>query len=911
MATITFDAQTFSIDGRRRFLVSGLIDPSRVPRALWADRLRAARQAGLNCIGVPVVWSRHEAAPGRFDFAGERDIASFIRLIGELGMHCILRPGPFVGAGHDRGGLPAWLVESPEMTLRSNAQPFLEACARFLSAVCDQVRDLQATASKPGPIILVQCEHRWFCGDEAVGQAYLGELTRYLRESGIRTPLVSSNNLYQSVEGQVDAWNGYDGLFGVLRQLRAVRPDQPRLVIDFELGRPGVWGVSPDGQPGPDEVLHHLAQALAAGGQVQIGPFCAGTRFGFDAGRLPFVQGGFLTTGGGDGAPLGELGERGPLYDAVKRLGTFASSFSRVFAGLDAGHQPITSDPGAGASVVHCKGGQGSVVFVFRDPGAKGRELQRPVALTLDDGAPMSVRLDDQSVVWCLLGALIDERSTLDWCNASAFARVGRVFCCHAPAGSPVDLSINGSAITVEAPTGKTPLAFEHEGALVVVCNQAQIDSAYLAEDALYVGVSGLDEEGAPIAHPVFKQAHRFGKDGSHERLKIAAPVRKPVRPTFGDWEAAPASAYVEGESDRYATISGPATMESLGSPYGYGWLRLSVTSGAARKVNAGLFEAADRVHLFVNGKATDVFGLGPGASTASPTISLKRGKNTVTLLVDNMGRAAGGAYNGEPKGVWGHIWDAAPMKVGKPEIQTGDPISPLSMRSPIARLHPDDKTSPERATWEIIHRKKSPLAIEIDARALAPADAPAASGMLILNDAPIHYFTEGGWDRVVLSEETLARGKNIIQIAVLGDATDLAARVAKGVTIYDCAGCLTDTAEWAFAKWEPPRATDFKKVTKAAASRMAGAPCWWRTTFGVKRTDSALVFDASGLSKGQIFLNGHNVGRYFVSAGKQRVAGQERYYLPEPWLKTDGDNELVIFDEHGADPTGSSVAYA
>jgi len=910
MATITLDAQTFSIDGRRRFLVSGLLDPARIPAALWDDRLRAARQAGLNCIGVPVVWSRHEPAPGRFDFEGDRDIASFIRRIGAMGMHCILRPGPFVGAGHDRGGLPAWLTEGENLTLRSNTPGFLEACARYISALADQVRDLQATASKPGPILLVQCEHRWFCGDEVVGQAYLGELTRYLRESGVRTPLVATNNLFQTVEGQVDAWNGFEGLFSVLRQLRAVRPEQPSLVIDFELDRPAVWGQAPIDPPSPDDTLHALAQTLAAGGQFQLGSFCAGTRFGFSAGRLPFEREGFLTTGAGDNAPLGEAGERGPMYDAARRVCTFASSFDRVFAGLDADHRPIAADPAAGASVVHCKGGQGSVVFVFRDPKARGRDLQRPAQLSLDDGAPMEVRLDDQPVAWCLLSALINERATLDWCNASAFARIGKVFCCFAPAGSPVNLSINGSAITVDAPGGKTPNAFEHEGVRVVVCNRQQIDAAYLADDALYVGVSGIDSEGAPIAHSSFKQAHRFPKDGSHERIKPATPVRKPVRPTFEAWQAAPATTHVDGASDRFATIGGPATLESLGATYGYGWLRLTTTSGAARKVTAGLFEAADRVHLYVNGKAMPVFGLGPGATTDFPTIPLKRGRNVVTMLVDNMGRAAGGAYNAEPKGVWGHIWDSSPMKLGKPKVQSGDPISPLTLRSPISRLHPDDKTAADRATWEIIHRKKSPIAVTIDAAAMAPPGAPAASGLLLVNDQPVHYFTEGGWDRIVLDEPVLSRGKNIIQIALLDDAADIAARATKGVAFHDCGACVTEGVEWAFAVWERPGDAAFQKAAKAGAAKHAGAPCWWRTTFGVKRTDSPLFFEAAGLSKGQIFLNGHNVGRYFVNAGKAKVPGQDRYYLPEPWLKTDGENELVIFDEHGADPSKTSVTY-
>ncbi len=68
------------------------------------------------------------------------------------------------------------------------------------------------------------------------------------------------------------------------------------------------------------------------------------------------------------------------------------------------------------------------------------------------------------------------------------------------------------------------------------------------------------------------------------------------------------------------------------------------------------------------------------------------------------------------------------------------------------------------------------------------------------------------------------------------------------------------------------------------------------------------LYFDASGLSKGQLFLNGRNLGRYWVAEADRRkkVAGQTLYYLPEAWLNEGDDNEIMLFDEHGADPSNT-----
>lgn len=47
---VTYDRNSFLIDGHRVFLTSGSIHPFRVPRALWRDRLEKARAAGLNTI---------------------------------------------------------------------------------------------------------------------------------------------------------------------------------------------------------------------------------------------------------------------------------------------------------------------------------------------------------------------------------------------------------------------------------------------------------------------------------------------------------------------------------------------------------------------------------------------------------------------------------------------------------------------------------------------------------------------------------------------------------------------------------------------------------------------------------------------------------------------------------------------
>ncbi|HBS28417.1 MAG TPA: hypothetical protein DEB06_02965, partial [Phycisphaerales bacterium] len=301
---MTVDGQSFVLDGRRLWLVSGAVPYARIPRGLWADRLRAARQAGLNCIEAPVVWGLHEPRQGSFNFEGDLDLAAFVTMIGEMRLQCILRVGPHVGDGYELGGLPAWLLadESTRLGLRSSEPAFLNAVSKFTGQVCDRVRDLQATSPRRvagGPIVLVQSEHHWFCGDPHQAQAYLREIERYLREDGITVPISNSNNLFASAEGQVDGWFADHHLFANLRQLRTVRPDHPRLLTGLPLGPTPVLGRATGEPMAARSALPRLAEVLASGAQFNLSPFAGGSGLWGCTGETDDGAGGDGGAGGG------------------------------------------------------------------------------------------------------------------------------------------------------------------------------------------------------------------------------------------------------------------------------------------------------------------------------------------------------------------------------------------------------------------------------------------------------------------------------------------------------------------------------------------------------------------------------------------------------------------------------------
>ena len=118
MPTVTSNAQSFALDGRRTWIVGASIHYARVPVGDWERRIDAARQAGFNTIETACPWLVHEPRKGRYDFQDNADVRGFIERCGEAGMRVVLRAGPFIGSGYDAGGLPGWLCETPEIALR-------------------------------------------------------------------------------------------------------------------------------------------------------------------------------------------------------------------------------------------------------------------------------------------------------------------------------------------------------------------------------------------------------------------------------------------------------------------------------------------------------------------------------------------------------------------------------------------------------------------------------------------------------------------------------------------------------------------------------------------------------------------------------------------------------------------------
>jgi hypothetical protein len=979
MASITYDGRSLLIDGKRIWLVSGSIQYTRVPREYWADRIHAAKLAGLNCVDTSVVWARHESRPGHFDFKGDNDLKHFIDLVGKAGMYASLRIGPHVGAGFDMGGMPAWLVANKSaeakaaeakvaegklpvkpdgddnaetraikakvMRLRAPSQPFLEAASRFINAVSAQVRGLQVTATaKGGPLVLIHNEANWTCGDQTVADAYLGEVLRYIRESGFDVPIVNSNNLWAGVEGEIDGWSGSDEMLSAMRQFAMVRSLQPRFVVDFETAKPDAWGVD---QPSPTPawlLQRQIAEVLAGAGQYNLSPFHAGTQFGTSAGRLDNAPDHFGATAVASHAPLTETGSPNESFSFLKRLNTFATRFARVLSGFDPTFHPVMVAPRLAlthtkkgkhdpheppATVVHASGSQGGVAFVFT-PGPADKGEVRTVELMMHDGTVLPVHMTNQSVAWCLINASVGGRANVDYCTLCALGAVGRTLVIFGPAGLHGTISINGSPLELRVPDAKErrPEVIEHENMFVVVLSEELADATYFADDAVYVNAAGLTTDGRPLPIPGEKQITRVDGEGDVRTVDVAKlstnkkPEKAPEKIALANWACAPLNEYVSGESARYAAIDGPADLATLGTSTSYGWYRIQMKPSKSERVVIAAPGSADRLHFFDRGREVGLLGVGPG-SHSTVGLSLHKPEQTLVVLGEALGRYSDGRHMGETKGLVSHLLEVSPIKTAAPKAELGAPIDILRYINPVFGVRQSDATLPERITWHLGKRSGDIVMVN---------KGVSFGALLVVNDKPIGVIDVSGPSTILIDHEKLGRGNVTIQLALFpldGEEESVAAGLidsaAHAIEFHTVDSVVTEKSQWSFAKFDVPTAAAFK-----AGAKHEEGPCWWKTTFTTPVTGVPMFLELDGLTKGQLYLNGKHLGRYFMATKPGKDVGpQRRYWVPGSWLKHEGlkhegahkadkkgeakqppQNELMIFDEHGAKPTRVKLVF-
>lgn len=101
----------FYKNGEEVRLISGAIHYFRMFKQQYEDRLLKLKAWGFNTVETYVPWNLHEPKEGQFVFDGFCDFNEFIKTAEKLDLMVIVRPGPFICAEWEMGGLPGWILK--------------------------------------------------------------------------------------------------------------------------------------------------------------------------------------------------------------------------------------------------------------------------------------------------------------------------------------------------------------------------------------------------------------------------------------------------------------------------------------------------------------------------------------------------------------------------------------------------------------------------------------------------------------------------------------------------------------------------------------------------------------------------------------------------------------------------------
>ena len=319
--TFTVGDKTFLLNGQPFVVKAAEVHYPRIPRPYWEHRIQMCKALGMNAVCIYIFWNIHEQREGEFDFTGNNDVAEFCRLAQKNGLYVIVRPGPYVCAEWEMGGLPWWLLKKKDIKLRERDPYFMERVKIFEQKVGEQLAPL--TIQNGGPIIMVQVENEY--GSYGEDKPYVSEIRDCLRSI-----YGKELELFQCDWSSNFTKNGLDDLtwtmnFGTganidqqFRRLGELRPNAPKMCSEFWSGWFDKWGARHETRPAKDMVAG-MDEMLSKGISFSLYMTHGGTSFGHWAGANSPGFAPDVTSYDYD-APINEYGQATPKFWELRTM---------------------------------------------------------------------------------------------------------------------------------------------------------------------------------------------------------------------------------------------------------------------------------------------------------------------------------------------------------------------------------------------------------------------------------------------------------------------------------------------------------------------------------------------------------------------------------------------------------------
>ena len=316
----TAGKNTFLLNGQPFVVKAAELHYPRIPRPYWEQRIKMCKALGMNTICLYVFWNIHEQQEGKFDFTGNNDVAAFCRLAQKNGMYVIVRPGPYVCAEWEMGGLPWWLLKKKDIRLREDDPYFLARVKAFEAEVGRQLAPL--TIQNGGPIIMVQVENEY--GSYGVNKQYVSHIRDIVKASSFDKVTLFQCDWASNFEN-----NGLDDLlwtmnFGTgsnidaqFKRLKQLRPETPLMCSEFWSGWFDKWGARHETRPAK-AMVEGIDEMLSKNISFSLYMTHGGTSFGHWAGANSPGFAPDVTSYDYD-APINEYGHATPKFWELRK----------------------------------------------------------------------------------------------------------------------------------------------------------------------------------------------------------------------------------------------------------------------------------------------------------------------------------------------------------------------------------------------------------------------------------------------------------------------------------------------------------------------------------------------------------------------------------------------------------------
>ena len=321
MGILTYQGEQFYLDGEPFVVISGAIHYFRVPRAYWHDRLLKLKECGFNTVETYTCWNLHEPKEGVFNFSGDLDLEAFLDEAVSLGLHVILRPGPYICAEWELGGLPSWLLTYEGLQLRCNDEQYLSKVRPYYDELFRRIRPYLAVNG--GPIFMLQVENEY--GSYADDKDYMRKVADIYREHDMEC-------LYFTADGPTPTMlTGGTledclcvGNFGSrprvrLAVMKEFRPNQPLMCGEYWCGWFDHWYEGHHIRP-QQEIIDDFNDFMDMKASINFYMFHGGTNFGFMNGANYDGKYAPTITSYDYNAPLTEAGDRTENYYILRDI---------------------------------------------------------------------------------------------------------------------------------------------------------------------------------------------------------------------------------------------------------------------------------------------------------------------------------------------------------------------------------------------------------------------------------------------------------------------------------------------------------------------------------------------------------------------------------------------------------------